>query len=96
MPYVPVSVNLGRVPKLQNGKHQISGNVTIYIKDGQKHRHPGPAEVHRDGYKAWFWMGLRHRKGKPAVIYADGTEEYWENGKFIKRVPEKKKFKKSK
>ena len=90
MPFVPVSINLGKLPKLQNGKHQVSGKVTIYIRDGQKHRNPGPAEVHRDGYKAWFWQGQRHRKNGPAVVYVDGTEEYWEHGKFIKRVPDKK------
>lgn len=83
--YIPVSINLGKIPKLPNGRHVLNGNTQIYIYDGQKHRENGPAEIHRDGYKAWFRHGLRHRKGKPAVIYPSGVKEYWEKGKFIKR-----------
>lgn len=85
MAFIPISSNLGRVPKLSNGRHILSGNKQIYIKDGVKHRQNGPAEIHPNGYRAWFWKGVKHRRGGPAVIHPDGTSEYWENGKFLKK-----------
>ena len=83
--FVPLSVNLGKVPKLPNGRHIMSGGVQIYIRDGQKHREAGPAEIRPDGYKAWFKGGVKHREKGPAVIYPDGTKEYWLKGKLIRR-----------
>ena len=85
--YVPLSISMGKVPRLPNGRHILSGNVQIYIKDGQKHREYGPAEINaKTGYQAWFRNGVRHRKGKPAVIDPkNGTVEYWENGIFLRR-----------
>ena len=84
--FVPLSISLGKVPKLPNGRHVLSGSVQIYIKDGQKHREKGPAEINnKAGYQAWFCKGQKHRKGGPAVIYQNGTVEYWENGKFLRR-----------
>ena len=83
--YIPISMSLGRAPKIPSGRHVLQGGVTIYVKDGQKHRENGPAEINtRTGYKAWFWNGKRHHKGKPAVYNPDGTVEYWENGKKLK------------
>lgn len=84
--FVPVSISLGRVPKLPNGRHILSGGVQIYVLNGAKHRENGPAEVRPDGYKAWFKKGLRHRDGGPAVIYPDGTQEYWSKGKLLRRI----------
>lgn len=82
---IPISISLGRVPKLPNGRHVLAGDIQVYIKDGQKHRENGPAEINtRTGYKSWFKNGRRHRIGGPAVIDADGSEEYWENGKPVK------------
>jgi len=86
MPYVPVNISLGRVPGLPNGRHIVSGNKQIYIRNGKKHRDNGPAEIRRDGYKAWFKFGVKHRSKGPAVIHPDGTKEYWVDGKFIKKV----------
>lgn len=82
---VPISINLGRVPQLPNGRHVIAGGTQIYILNGQKHRENGPAEISTTGYKAWFWHGERHRKDGPAVVYADSSVEYWERGKFLRR-----------
>jgi hypothetical protein len=65
--------------------HVLSGNVKIYVMDGQKHREKGPAETRPDGYQAYFWKGKKHRIGGPAVIYPDGTVEYWENGKLLRK-----------
>ena len=85
--FVPLSVSLGKVPKLPNGRHILSGGVQIYIKDGQKHRENGPAEINtRTGYQAWFLHGVKSRKGAPAVIYpGGGTVEFWEDGKLLRR-----------
>ncbi len=84
--YMGVGVSLGAVPKVPNGRHQLTDNVTIYVKNGAKHRTAGPAEIHKDGYKAWFQNGMLHRKEKdgPAVEKPDGTKEYWEKGKLIR------------
>lgn len=85
MAYIPLSTSLGRVPRLPNGRHVLSGNKQIYIRDGVKHRENGPAEIHPNGYKAWFWKGVKHNKKGPAVIHPDGSLEFWENGKFLRR-----------
>jgi hypothetical protein len=85
--YVPLSISLGKVPKIANGMHVLSGGVQIYVKDGQKHRENGPAEINtRTGYQAWFKNGRKHRKGAPAVIDPkNGTVEFWDNGKLLRR-----------
>jgi len=85
MPFVPLSVNLGRVPVVPNGRHQVGDGHFIYIQNGAKHRAKGPAEIKRNGYKAWFKEGKRHRKGAPAVTHPDGSTEYWEDGKLIRK-----------
>ena len=82
--YVPVQVNLGKVPKVGNGLHHI-GKRKVYIFGGMKHRENGPAEIGRDGYEAWYTKGVKHRIGGPAVTYANGTKEWWEEGKLIRR-----------
>ena len=90
MMYVPVNINLGKIPKLPDGRHIISGDTQIYIRNGLKHRDVGPAEIRRDGYKAWFKKGIKHRSNGPAVIHPDGTQEWWEKGKMIRREKPKK------
>jgi len=83
---IPIQANLGSVPKLGNGRNLLSGNKEIYIFNGQKHRERGPAEIHPDGYQAWFWKGLRHNKKGPAIINPkENYKEFWINGKFIRR-----------
>ena len=86
--FVPVTVTLGKVPCLPNGRHMLSGNVQVYIRNGKKHRDSGPAEIHPSGYQAWFQNGLRHRVGGPAVTHIDKRKEYWEKGKLIKTEKE--------
>jgi hypothetical protein len=83
---IPVKSNIGSAPKLSNGRQLLSGNREIYIFDGQKHRDRGPAEIHPDGYKAWFKKGLRHNYSGPAIINPkERYQEFWINGKFIRR-----------
>ena len=84
--FVPLSVNLGKVPKVPNGRHVLPGNGEMWIMDGKKSRVVGPAVRKGDGYEAWFFKGLQHRIGGPAVTYPDGRTEFWEHGKLIRRV----------
>lgn len=84
---IPLSINLGSVPKLPNGKNTLSGGTDVYIVDGKKHRTSGPAEVNKyTGYEAWFIKGVLHRRNGPAVIDPEKKiKEYWEDGKFLRR-----------
>jgi hypothetical protein len=83
---IPVNFSIGRVPKLPNGRHMLSGDVEIYILNGKKHRVGGPAEInHRTGYKAWFNNGVLHCADGPAVIDpVKKIKEFWNKGKYIK------------
>ena len=84
---IPLGYTIGKMQKLPNGRNQLTGGVDIYIYNGEKHRQGGPAEINNfTGYKAWFKHGLRHRFRLPAVIDPiNKTQEYWEEGKFIRR-----------
>ena len=88
--YIPLKINLGSRNKLPDGRYELSKGTKIYIKNGDKHRDNGPAEIRTDGYQAWFKNGLKHRDGnKPAVINADGSEEFWVKGIQIKSINKK-------
>ena len=85
---IPATMSLGRMPKVSNGRIEMPGDKEIYVYNGKKHRDRGPAETHkRTGYKAWFRHGLLHRVNGPAVINADGSKEFWENGKLMRKEP---------
>ena len=85
-----IKLNLGGTGNLGNGLVD-DGNKKQYLKGGRKHRLNGPAETRLDGYEAWFIEGARHRSGgKPAVTHPNGSTEYWENGKLIKKESNKK------
>jgi len=75
--------NVNKKPGLENGRH-LTGKGYIYLRDGLKHRDKGPAEVHNDGYQAYYYMGAKHRVGGPAVVYPNGREEWWEKGKLLR------------
>lgn len=83
---IPVDFNIGKVPKLPNGKISLTGGTDIYIFDGKKHRQGGPAEINsRTGYQAWFRHGNLHRDNGPALIDPNNNKkEFWTNGKFIR------------
>ena len=84
--FIPVAINLGSVPMLPNGRTLLSGNKEIYVFKGQKHRDNGPAEIHPDGYEAWFKRGLLHNKKGPAIVNPkEKYKEFWIEGKFIRR-----------
>jgi hypothetical protein len=84
---IPISVNIGKMQKMANGKHSLQSDIEVYIYNGQKHRERGPAEINnRTGYKAWFKHGKLHNKGGPAVIDpVNKIAEYWIDGNFIRK-----------
>lgn len=86
-PRIGVSVNLGNIPKLENGTHTLADGTKLYTKNGDKHRDKGPAEIRPNGYKAYFTQGVLNRNNGPAVVHPDGTQEFWRKGKLIKVVP---------
>lgn len=86
MSAIPVSLNLGKVPAIGNGRHVMSGGTVVWLRNGKKHRDSGPAEVNeRTKYEAWFRNGLLHRDQGPAVTHPNGAKEFWKNGKFVRK-----------
>lgn len=84
--YISAKANVGGIPLLPNGRQILSGNIIVYMFKGMKHRERGPAEIHPNGYKAWFKKGLRHRNNGPAIIDPEEKiKEYWEEGNFIRK-----------
>jgi hypothetical protein len=85
MSAVQVSLNLGKVPAISNGRYELTGGTVVWFRDGKKHRENGPAEKNRSGYEAWFHRGLLHRDGGPAVTHPTGATEYWIKGQLIRK-----------
>lgn len=90
-PKIGIGINLGGMPKINNGMHVLGDGTRLHTRNGAKHRDNGPAEVKRNGYQAYYKEGLKHRTNGPAVIHPDGTQEYWRNGKLLKVIPGNKK-----
>ena len=40
-------------------------------------------KVHDSGNKYWFLNGARHREDGPAIEYANGSKEWYKNGKRL-------------
>ena len=87
---IKAGFTLGGTGNLGNGVID-SGSTKVYMKGGKKHRLNGPAEIHTNGYEAWFFNGLLHRDGdKPAVTQPNGDTEYWVKGNLIRKTLKKK------
>jgi len=56
-----------------------------WYQNGLLHRTDGPAVDYYfvDGYKAWYKHGKIHRTDGPAVENADGTEDWFLDGKKL-------------
>lgn len=54
-------------------------------KEGKLHRVGGPAIIHNNGTKIWYYRGQRHRISGPAVTTRLGGEEYWIYGRQISK-----------
>ncbi len=56
----------------------------MWMQHGKPHRDGDePAITDAQGSKGWYKDGQFHRLGKPAVMNADGTTEYWIEGKQL-------------
>ena len=56
----------------------------MWMQHGKPHRDGDePAITDSQGSKGWYKDGAFHRIGKPAVMNADGTTEWWINGKQL-------------
>lgn len=75
-------------PALTLGPSEVRGNTTYtaWYVNGVRHRLDGPAVTLNDpvhGYEIWIVNGKRHRLDGPAVINANGTKEFYLNGKRL-------------
>ncbi len=56
----------------------------MWMQHGKPHRDGDePAITDSQGSKGWYKDGQFHRLGKPAVMNADGSTEYWIEGKQL-------------
>ena len=60
--------------------YKAGGAVWTY-KDGYLHNEDGPAIIHSNGDKEWWFNNQRHRTDGPAVIRNSGRQEWWVNGR---------------
>lgn len=56
----------------------------------------GPAIIYPDGGKDWVWNNLLHREYGPAREFADGSTQYYYEGKYIEAKNDKEYFRKLK
>lgn len=64
------------IPKDFTGKAIVDSGVH-WFKNGQKHRHRGPAVEARTGAKFWYKEGKLHRINGPAEVYPDNISKIW-------------------
>jgi hypothetical protein len=57
-----------------------------YYRYGLAHRESRPTFVYHDSELVWYQYGKQHRKDGPALIYANGNEEYWICGRYLKTI----------
>jgi hypothetical protein len=48
------------------------GTVLYYNAKQQLHREDGPAKIHYNGTKKWYFNGNLHRENGPAIEWGDG------------------------
>ena len=49
----------------------------------------GPSIVYPDGGEDWLWQNIYHRADGPARIFADGTNQYFYQGKELQAKDDK-------
>lgn len=63
-----------------------SKGIQCWYKNGKLHRENDKPSLVYPTLKMWLLCGVLHRSnGQPAIIRIDGTMEWWEHGKFIKK-----------
>jgi hypothetical protein len=84
---------------MRQGKIIDEHGDTRYYKDDQLHRDDDlPASVWAGGDKLWYQNGKQHRLAGPAIEYANGSNLYCIDGKWLTKKqhanhPEVKKYK---
>lgn len=53
---------------------------------GEWHRENGPAHELPNGYKSWWFNGLRHRICGPAVEWSNGNKWWWVRDRQISEL----------
>lgn len=61
-----------------NGKN-LRGD-TYHRESGKLHNANGPAVIHSNGYKEWWFNGKLHRENGPAIENPNGFNEWWVDG----------------
>ncbi len=69
----------------QGAPAYIAAFYSKWYYDNEPHRANGPALTLRDGSRFWYQHGIPHRDDGPAKIMANGTQEWWLNGKRVFR-----------
>ena len=63
-------------------------NRTVWINDGKEAMENllknHPVRKIGNGSTRWYLNGQLHREDGPAVEYANGTKEWWVDGKHVK------------
>ena len=70
-------------------KRKINKNwYILYTNDLNEIHQEGdkPSYIHFNGYLSFCKNNKYHRKGNPTIIYSDGTLEYWEDNKLVKKI----------
>ena len=66
-------------------RYYRDGVVRWYDDEGHRHREDGPASVWPNGGQFWHRHGDFHFAHGPAVLYDDGTLEWYEDNKWLRR-----------
>lgn len=85
----PAFISADKIEWRIHGKlHRDKGPAIIFAdgakywyQHGKLHREKGPAQVFIDGTKYWYQHGQLHNTDGPAIQNANGSIEYWINGR---------------
>lgn len=72
----------GQIHRENGPAVEYASGTKEWFRNGQFHCEDGPAIEWR-GSKFWYKNGERHREDGPAIERADGTKEYWIDGKRL-------------
>jgi hypothetical protein len=76
---------VNKIPYNYTGSSTNEDGIKAWYQDGKLHRLDGPAIEVNDS-KAWYQYGKLHRLEGPAWEMADGSKEWWINGKQITKT----------
>lgn len=68
---------------MSESKREFVEGCELWRRNGVFHRTDGPAIVHADSTREWWYEGLPHRVAGPAVECANGDKAWFRNGVLI-------------